>query len=182
MVRPLLRLSRDPRRVPAAAGAAVHLRDVCAGALVSAQRPIILPAEPPEKRAERLVRVGAFLGRLPADKPWLFTVEPWTKARSDRQNNALHGVAYATLSQFTGHTIPELHEMFLRARFGEVEREVMGVMMKFPRRTTTTDESGKRKVLSKAEMAEFYAFVQAKAAEIGCWIPDPDPMMRTRAA
>lgn len=123
-----------------------------------------------------LTRVVAVLSAAPKDKDIKVTVAEAKKDRSDPQNNALHGVAYKALSEFTGYTGPELHDVFLRAYFGEVEREIMGQIIKRPRRTTTTDENGKRNKLSTVEFNAFYAFVQQKGAEIGCWVPDPDPM------
>lgn len=123
-----------------------------------------------------LTRVVAVLSAAPKDKDIKVTVAEAKKERSDPQNNALHGVAYKALSEFTGYTGPELHDVFLRAYFGEVEREIMGQIIKRPRRTTTTDENGKKSKLSTTEFNAFYSFVQQKGAEIGCWVPDPDPM------
>lgn len=102
--------------------------------------------------------------------------------RSERQNNALWGVAYPPLVDHTGHTAPELHDHFLRAWFGEVEYEVLGKKRLRPRRTTTTDESGKRDLLGTDEFASFYAFLQQQGSEMGVYIPDPNPMLRVRAA
>jgi len=146
------------------------------------ERPIIMPAELPQNRAERLQRVAAFLARLPADKPWELVVRPWKKKRSGRQNNAMWGPIYGPLSAFTGHTEPELHDVMLKLFFGEVEKEVLGVIQRVPRRTTTTNERGEREELSRDKMAEFISFILQKAADLGCYIEDPNPMLRTRAA
>jgi hypothetical protein len=135
-----------------------------------------------------LTRVVAVLSALAKDVAWKITISRVKKERSDPQNNALFGVAYKTLGEFTGYTAPELHDVFLRAYFGTVERELMGQVITRPRRTTTTDENGARNKLSTIEFNAFYAFVQQKGAEIGCWVPDPDPMWhlvkeeRSRAA
>lgn len=117
-----------------------------------------------------------FLSAISSDEEFQLTIAPIKKERSDPQNNALWGVAYKALSEFTGFTGPELHEVFLRAYFGKVEHEVMGEIVARPRRTTTTDENGKKSKLSTLEFAAFYSFIQQKGAEIGCWVPDPDPM------
>lgn len=146
------------------------------------ERPIIMPVESPERRAERIQRITAFLTKLDVRKPWELVVAPWKKKRTDRQNNAMWGVAYKTLSDFTGFTEPELHDLFLKAYFGEVSYELMGVSGTKPRRTTTTNEAGERDVLDRDKMTEFYAFIEQKAAEIGCYIESPNPMLRTRAA
>lgn len=123
-----------------------------------------------------LARVVAFLSALPRDKDIKVTIGEAKKDRSLEQNNALYGVAYKALSEFTGYTGPELHEMFLRSYFGEVEVEVLGQRFKKARRTTTTDERGNRKLLSTIEFMDFYRHIQQKGAEINCWVPDPDPM------
>lgn len=144
--------------------------------------PIPFPVESEEKRAERIRNLERFLLGLSAAKAWEFLVRPLKTDRSDRQNNALWGVAYPPLVEYTGHTAPQLHDHFLREWFGEVEEEVLGKMRSRPRRTTTTDEHGKRDVLSTDEFVSFYAFIQQQGAQMGVWIPDPDPLLRTRAA
>lgn len=117
-----------------------------------------------------------FLSSIPNDEEFQVTIAPIKKERSDPQNNALYGVAYKALSEFTGYTAPELHEVMLRAYFGEVEREVMGKTVITPRRRTTTDEEGRKSKLTTLEFCAFYSFIQQKGAEIGCWVPDPDPL------
>jgi len=146
------------------------------------ERPIMMPVESPQRRAERIERIAAFLGRLDGTKPWELLVRPWKKPRTPRQNNAMFGVAYKTLSDFTGYSEPELHDVMLTLYFGKVEYEVLGVQKKKPRRTTTTNERGERDVLSREKFAEFYAFIEMKAAELGCYIESPNPRLRTRAA
>lgn len=146
------------------------------------ERPIVMPVESPERRGERIQRIAAFLSRLDGSKPWELLVRPWKKERTLRQNNALFGVAYKTLSDFTGFTEPELHDVLLRGYFGEVHYELLGVRRVRPKRTTTTNEQGERDVLSRDDMSAYYNFIVQKAAEIGCFIEDPNPMLRTRAA
>lgn len=149
---------------------------------MSRERPIIMPVESPEKRAERIERIKAFLLRLPCDKAWEVLPRPFKRLRTARQNNAMWGPIYGPFCAFTGYTEPELHDTMLKLYFGEVEYEVLGVWKKKPRRTTTTNEDGERDVLSRDKMAEFIAFVMQKAAEMGCYIEDPNPMLRVRAA
>lgn len=146
------------------------------------ERPIVMPVESQERRAERIQRIAAFLARLDGGKPWELLVKPWTKPRTGRQNNAMWGPIYGPFSQYTGYTEPELHELMCRAYFGEVEDEALGMRRIKPRRTTTTNELGERDVLPRDKMADFISFVMQKAAEIGCYIEDPNPMLRTRAA
>jgi len=120
-------------------------------------------------------RLVSFLSAIPAEQEFVVTIGPVKKERSNPQNNALYGVAYKALSEFTGYTAPELHEMFLRSYFGEVKKDLFGTVLVKPRRTTTTDEDGKRSVLSTVEFKAFYEHIQQKGAEIGCYVPDPDP-------
>ena len=121
-------------------------------------------------------RLIGLLSSIPETEDFQVTIGPLKKPRSDEQNSALWAVAYRTLADFTGHTPEELHDSFLRAYFGEVEKEVFGRMVTRPVRTTTTDEHGRKRKLSTLEFCDYYAFVQQKGAEIGCWVPDPDPM------
>jgi hypothetical protein len=130
----------------------------------------------PANQQRDLTRVVAVLSSAPKDEAIQVTIGPVKKDRSADQNSSLYGVAYKALSEFTGYTAPELHDCFLRAYFGEVEVDVMGRHFTKPRRTTTTDESGNRKLLSTVEFNAFYSFIQQKGSEIGCWVPDPDPM------
>lgn len=122
-----------------------------------------------------LSKIVAFLSALSPTRPWKITVCEFRKERSDDQNSALWGVAYPPLMEFTGFTKEELHDHFCRAFFGEVEYEIMGMLRMKPRRTTTVDENGKKNKISTLEFMDFYAFVQQKGAEIGCYVPDPDP-------
>lgn len=144
-------------------------------------RPIIWPAEPQEQRAERVRRFEAFLFRLPADKPWELLVKPFTKTRTGRQNNAAWR-AITQFADFCGYEPEELHEELLKMHFGEVEYEVLGQRRTRPRRTTTTNEAGERDVLNTEEMAKYFDFVMRKAGELGLYIEDPVPHLRTRAA
>lgn len=146
------------------------------------ERPIVMPVESPERRGERIQRIAAFLSRLDGSKPWELLVRPWKKERTLRQNNALFGVAYKTLSDFTGYTEPQLHDVMLKLYFGEVHEEILGIRETRPRRTTTTNEDGERDVLNREEMSKFYNFIVQTAAEQGCYIEDPNPLLRTRAA
>ena len=123
-----------------------------------------------------MTRVVAVLSALPKDIDIELRISEAKKDRTDSQNAALHGVAYKALSDFTGFTVPELHEVCLRGYFGVKEVEIMGEIVKRPRRTTTTDENGDRNKLSTVEFNAFYAFIQQKGSEIGCWVPDPDPL------
>lgn len=101
--------------------------------------------------------------------------------RSEEQNAALFGVAYPPIMEHTGYRKDELHEVFCRAYFGEVEHEIAGRKITRPKRTTTTNELGHRDVISKLDFARFYEFVQQVAAEHwNVFVPDPDKHWRER--
>lgn len=133
-----------------------------------------------DRGARNLTALFAHVSALDVTKRWRVVVGPARKDRSLEQNNALYGVAYKVLSDYTGHTGPELHEMFLRSYFGETEKTIMGKVIRTPRRSTTIDERGQRNVISTRDFMEFYRHIQQKAAEIGCDVPDPDPLWQER--
>lgn len=118
-----------------------------------------------------------FLGLLPTDKGWQVEIKRITKRRSNNQNAALFGVAYPPLMEFMGlrgeSDRQQLHAELCCQYFGAIET-TMG--FRKPRRTTTVNERGEKAVLTIAEFSAFYAFVQQTAAELGCFIPDPDPL------
>lgn len=127
-------------------------------------------------RAKTMDLVTAFCMKLSDKKAWSIVVKPWSNDRTDKQNRALWGCAYAVLAEFTGHTKEEIHDFLIRKYFGEVEREVMGERKLYPKRTTTTDEHGKRKLIDTRHLKDYYEFIQQWAAEnLGAYIPDPDP-------
>lgn len=87
------------------------------------------------------------------------------KRRSDDQNRALWGVAYKVLSAETGNEPAALHDYFLGEHFGWEVIDVMGQKKRTPKRRS----SG----LSTVEFADFYNFIQRRAAELGYYVPDP---------
>jgi len=115
----------------------------------------------------------SFLESLPLDRAFEVVVRPLVRKRSDAQNAALFGYAYKALRELTGYELPEIHDVMLRSYFGETEYEVMGRIFTKPRRTTTTDESGERSVLTTTEFSDFFAHVQREAAKLGLHIADP---------
>lgn len=131
---------------------------------------------PDSSRPGVMANLKAFIERLPDTKAWKVEIGQYRKPRSDNQNAALWAVAYPPLRDATGHTLDELHEMFCKSFFGTREIEFNGMTLDKPLRTTTTDENGKRDVVDKRTFADFYDHVQQKAAEIGVFVPDPDPM------
>lgn len=105
--------------------------------------------------------------------------------RSGEQNSALWAVAYKTIGEHCGLWPDEyesvLHREMCKRYFGTVKAQA-GPFGDCPRRTTTRNENGERDVISKLDMANFYAFVQQWAAENldGLYIPDPHKDWRSK--
>ena len=142
---------------------------------------IRIPAEPADARIAVIGRVTTFLIAAYPGKPIRVDVEQDKPERSSDQNAALFGLAYKTIRMETGNDVEELHQWACGEYFGWTEYEVMGQRKKRPVRTTTTDEHGKREVMGKLDFADFFSFVQRKAAEFGIFIPDPDPRWKLDA-
>lgn len=118
----------------------------------------------------------AFIDRLPVDKAWQVTIEPLKKDRTQPQNKALFGVAYAELQEQTGNDKDDMHWYMCGEYWGWTEKDTFGKVQKVPMRTTTTGFDGKRDVIPTAMFADFYNFVQRRAAENGFYVSDPDPL------
>ena len=116
----------------------------------------------------------AFIDRLPMARKWKVVVDLYKKTRSNEQNRSLFGVAYKAIREATGNEVDDLHTLFCGEFFGWVECDVLGKRKMKPSRTTTTNEAGKREVISTLEFMDFYAMVQMKAAEFGIDVPSPN--------
>lgn len=134
---------------------------------------------PTGKDRERILEnLTTYLAMLDPDKAWEVDVTRFQKPRNDPQNRALWGVAYKELSEQTGNDPADLHTYFCGEHFGWTDYEVMGRRKLKPRRTTTTDENGKRSVMPMPEFAQFYEFIQRRAAQNGFMVSDPDPLIK----
>ena len=124
----------------------------------------------------------AHISLIDPDKATTITIEPYKKPRSSKQNATLFGVKYPPLMEFMGlsgkREADELHEFFCGEFFGWRSYDIMGKRKQRPIRTTTTDEEGKRSVLKTNEFIDFVEYIDRRAAEQGCVLPDPDPMFR----
>lgn len=138
-----------------------------------ATQTFILPKTDRQRIADNL---HAFVLSAMPGKELKVEVKAYRKTRTDAQLAALFGVAYPVLEDATGFTKDELHEAFCRRFFGTVSLDVMGQAIIRPRRTTTTDENGERDVIPRGDFSEFYAMVQQVGAEIGVYVPSPDPL------
>ncbi len=117
-------------------------------------------------RVSVLANAISFLQRLPSSKAWRVEVAQHTKRRSDAQNRYLWGVAYAELAKATGQPAEDWHEYFLGEHYGWETVEMLGRRKLRPVRRSSR--------LTKAEFAEHVEFIQARAAEHGIYIPDPN--------
>lgn len=115
------------------------------------------------------------LRELPKNKDWVITVERIKRQRSNLQNSALWGCAYAVITAETGNEPDDLHTMFCGEYFGWVDYKVLGKLKRKPRRTTTKNHSGEADVITTVDLANFYLFIQARSSEYGVIVPDPDP-------
>lgn len=135
-----------------------------------------------KNRSSVLANCMTFLQQLPDSKPWAITIERHTKEYSGKQRRSIFGAAYKALMEFAGlqgqEDKTELHRFMCRKYFGE-RTDAFGRVV--PIRTTTKDEHGKKNPISVAEALEFYAFLQREGAQVGCYVPDPDPFWRESA-
>ena len=129
-------------------------------------------------RATVLANAVAFLGRLAGDRSWRIEIALHRKTRSSEQNAALWSLAYPILEKATGQPVNDWHEYMLGEHFGWVEYSLFGKRKLRPARTTTTGYRGEDDTLSTVDFAEFFNFIQNRAAENGIHIPDPDPFWR----
>ncbi len=137
-------------------------------------------------RAKAVQLATTLLSSLDELVAWKVTVEPVQIDRTIQQNRYLNGVAYKMIREVTGYERAEIHEYFLGLFFGWREKKVprkpsnpKGVES-VPVRTTTTNESGKRALLSTEDFWKYVEFLQRFAAQrLQLVIPDPDPALRT---
>ncbi|MBB3227022.1 hypothetical protein FHW69_001623 [Luteibacter sp. Sphag1AF] len=131
----------------------------------------MLPATDRESDIRRLAAV--LLAALPGKRVKV-EVKEYRKDRSSPQCRYLNGVAYKILSDATGYERDDISEYLCIEYFGGKEKRVPGKRtVTVPLRTTTTDENGKRSVLTAREFADYVAFVQRFASKHGVFIPDP---------
>ena len=147
-------------------------------------KPIYLP-KGQRRRSVELAQLA--IANLDSDEAWKITAEPVKSTRSNSQNAYLWAVPYKLISEATGYEVEEVHEYFLGRFFGWKDKKVPKTprnpegVESVPMRTTTTDEHGKRSVLSVDQFGEYVAYIQRfGAVKLGLVIPDPDPMHSER--
>ena len=143
-------------------------------------KPIHLPRG---KRTRSVELAQLAIANLDPDEAWNITAERVKSTRSNSQNAYLWAVPYRLISEATGYEVEEVHEYFLGRFFGWKDKKVPKTprnpsgVESVPVRTTTTDEHGKRSVLSVDVFSEYVAYIQRFGAmKLGLVIPDPDPM------
>lgn len=130
---------------------------------------------PQHGRESAIKRLATLVANFLPGQRLKVTVERDVPTRSTLQNKALWGCAYRHLEEQSGNDPEDLHRYFCGEFFGWEKHEVMGAWTRRPKRTTTTNEQGERDVIDKLRMAEFYDFIQDRAAKVGFDVPDPDP-------
>jgi hypothetical protein len=110
-------------------------------------------------------RVQKIIAALSKEKAWTIEIDEYKPKRSDSQNRYLWGVCYAELMKvLPGWQAEDIHEYMLGEHFGWETIEGMGRKRLRPLRRSSA--------LNKQEFSDFVAFIQRKAAEHGCYIPD----------
>ena len=101
---------------------------------------------------------------------------PWKRTRTNEQN-ALLWAMYAPLAEHMGYDAEDVHEWMCGRMWGWKDVKVPKTprnpegLASVPVRSTTRDESGKRKVLTTAEFSKFVDMVDRIAAQAGVFIP-----------
>ena len=140
---------------------------------------------PPDDRDECWNVLGRLVQHFLPGKELTVTVDERKIERTTQQRKALFAAAYKSLMEQMGlsgaREKDDLHEFMLGEYFGWREKQVLGQARRFPARTTTTDENGRRDVLTVRQQMAFYSWLQRRAAEFGFDVPDPDPEWYRRA-
>lgn len=130
----------------------------------------VLPRLLPRERV--IERIARALAALPLDRAFALTIDEHKERRSDQQNRALWGLAYPTIlkaggEQLRGWTAEDIHEFMLGEWSGWETLTGFGKRRMKPLRRSSR--------LSRKEFAEYFDFIQRRAADMGIVVPDPDP-------
>lgn len=120
-----------------------------------------------ESVRDGLVRTLSVL-RIDVAHPLEVVLRRYRKSLSDEQRNYYRGVVLKTISDATGYTADELHEMF-KAKFGTASIiELAGETYEVRTFSTARDHS------TTAEMAHYIdAIILWSSAELGIVVPPP---------
>ena len=111
------------------------------------------------------------VSRLDPAQSWQITVEAFKPKRSDQQNAFLWGVVYPSVLEgggeaLRGWTTNDLHEYFLIEAWGSEVIEGFGRKRHKPLRRSSK--------LTKQEFSDYLSIIEAKCAELGIHIPEPN--------
>lgn len=125
----------------------------------------------------------AALDALDNRKAHRIEIAEYRAPRTQDANAYLWACAYPPMVRELGFTAEEWHEEMCMRYFGKrVVQKPCGRTEDVPVRTTTTDENGKRDVVSGVVFWEFVELVRRTAAEGGVFIPDPDKFWKESRA
>jgi hypothetical protein len=133
---------------------------------------------PQQPRETRVASISKFLLGLSLDCGWEITVKRHQKKRSQAQNNFLWGCVYPTIlksghEHLRGWTDKDLHEYFLELHFGTEVLHLNGRDFERPMKRSSK--------LSTQEFMDYVGRIQMEMAQIGIFVPDPDPNWRMQA-
>jgi hypothetical protein len=131
-------------------------------------RRVIARGTPPDQIANA---ISNMVSRLDPAQSWQITVEAFKPKRSDQQNAFLWGVVYPSILEgggeaLRGWTTADLHEYFLIEAWGSEVIEGFGRKRHKPLRRSSK--------LTKQEFSDYLAIIEAKCAELGIHIPEPN--------
>ena len=131
-------------------------------------RRVIARGTPPDQIANA---ISNMVSRLDPAQSWQITVEAFKPKRSDQQNAFLWGVVYPSVlegggEELRGWTTNDLHEYFLIEAWGSEVIEGFGRKRHKPLRRSSK--------LTKQEFSDYLAIIEAKCAELGIHIPEPN--------
>ena len=131
-------------------------------------RRVIARGTPPDQIANA---ISNMVSRLDPAQSWQITVEAFKPKRSDQQNAFLWGVVYPSVLEgggeaLRGWTTNDLHEYFLIEAWGSDVIEGFGRKRHKPLRRSSK--------LTKQEFSDYLAIIEAKCAELGIHIPEPN--------
>jgi len=129
---------------------------------------VIARGTPPDQIANA---ISNMVSRLDPAQSWQITVEAFKPKRSDQQNAFLWGVVYPSILEgggeaLRGWTTNDLHEYFLIEAWGSEVIEGFGRKRHKPLRRSSK--------LTKQEFSDYLAIIEAKCAELGIHIPEPN--------
>ena len=131
-------------------------------------RRVIARGTPPDQIANA---ISNMVSRLDPAQSWQITVEAFKPKRSDQQNAFLWGLVYPSILEgggeaLRGWTTADLHEYFLIEAWGSEVIEGFGRKRHKPLRRSSK--------LTKQEFSDYLAIIEAKCAELGIHIPEPN--------